>query len=550
MLQLADQEPEKRFILPFATPTATRRRDFTKNMEMAAILYLAESKREKGEHHVFKKSDEKLVFLSEVRYPLWLIPYHGATLIFDGLGLTSHTLSYDAIPDTEVFNKTLRDNRKTTDAYAATLARHKNYFGNIVGKEEITIASLITRSDLVDDFKNYLPRMTKAPNQFTTQAVLTAVNEAREIRAGLDQLSTLRQRTGQDIDNIGASMKLLSRTTGRRIQALRREIRATREKYGEQIEKIKPKVRRKVGEIHRKYTRIIAGKSARAKKQLRGLHENQIKLRKTLRHLNTEAKRCETGRRSGRRGKKTQWTLKLQRIKKKLPGVRKKLKATTKKVRDVEAKLKLEVAQQKTECDERIEAGNKIFLDLQASRDADITMKRREIATLEDLTRHITTSMQALVQRKRAFLKEFDTITLRGGKRLRGLVYVPFYLARYERDDKTRYVVFPPSLVSDMGILTKMKGALGAAKLTALLQPRSKAMAAFMNRLVALIETHPMLQKDLTEAGIQGSILLKKRLRLGVKEGLVKLENEHWISPKEFEAFSKLLYVYTSAVRH
>jgi hypothetical protein len=66
---------------------------------------------------------------------------------------------------------------------------------------------------------------------------------------------------------------------------------------------------------------------------------------------------------------------------------------------------------------------------------------------------------------------------------------------------------------------------------------------------VALIEKNPMLEKDITEAGIQASILLKKRLRVGVKKGLIDLENESWISKKELEAFSKLLYIYTGAVR-
>lgn len=544
----ADKGPKTRFILPFATPTANRLKDFTKNMEMAAILYIAESKREKGQIHVLKKTDEKLVFITEVCYPIWLVPYKRATLIFDGLGTTSHTLCYDRIPNTEVFNKSIRENRETTEALTATLTRNLDYFKSFNGKEEIKIEGLITISDLIDDFKTYLPQMQKAERQFTTKAVLTAIIEDREIQAGIEQLSNLRKRTDRDIENINKSMKLLNKTTVRRIKAIREEVRKTREKYGKQIEKIKPKVKRKILRIHRKYDLKIARKSERFKKRLRRLHENQAKLQKTLRHLKNEVKRCKTRIRSRRRGKKTQWTLKLQRIKKKLPILHKKIDANIKRMRNVETTLELELAQQKTECDGRIEAANGIFLDLQASREAEITMKRREIAALEDLTRHITNLMREMVQTKRVFLKEFDTITMPGEERPRGLVYVPFYLARYEKDDKKRYVVYPPSLVRDMGILTKMKGALGAAKLNALLQSRSKAMATFLNQFVALIEKNPLFEKDITEAGVQASILLKKRLRVGVKEGLIELENENWISKKEFQAFSKLLYIYTSAV--
>jgi len=63
---------------------------------------------------------------------------------------------------------------------------------------------------------------------------------------------------------------------------------------------------------------------------------------------------------------------------------------------------------------------------------------------------------------------------------------------------------------------------------------------------VCLIEKNPMLEKDVTEAGIQYSILTKKRLRLGVKKGLIELERQNWISRKELETFSKTLYIYTN----
>ncbi len=540
---------KRRFILPFATPTASRLKDFTRNMEMAAILYIAESKREKGESRVLKKTDEKLVFITGVCYPIWLIPYQGATLIFDGLGLTSHTLFYEPIPDIEVFNKNIQENRETTEAYTATLTRNTDYFRNFNDKEEIKIDGLIAISDFIDDFKTYLYQMKKAKEQYTTKAVLAATLEDREIQTGVEQLSNLRSRTDKDIKSIEESMKLLNKTTAHRIKAIRGEIRETQKNYGVQIEKLKPKVKRKIRQINRKYDLKITEKSKRFKKRLERLHENQIKLQKTLRHLKTQAKRCKT-RRSSRRGDKIRWALKLKRIKKKLPILRKKIDVSIRRMRNVETAMKLEIAQQKTECEGHIEVANGIFLDHQAAKEAKIAMKRREIATLKDLTRHVTDLMREMVQTKRVFLREFDTITMPRENRLRELVYVPFYLARYEKGDRKRYVVYPPSSVGDMGILTKMKGALGIAKLNALLQSRSKAMAAFLNQLVALIENNPMFEKDITEAAIQASILLRKRLRVGVKEGLRELENQNWISKREFQAFCKLLYIYTSAVRH
>ena len=108
----ARKEPKKRFMLPFATPSMSRFRDFTKNMERAAVLYLAESNRKKGESSLLKKTDEKLVFITEAYYPVWIATCNTTTLMFDGFGISSHTLSLDDTPDTEVFSRDIRRTRR------------------------------------------------------------------------------------------------------------------------------------------------------------------------------------------------------------------------------------------------------------------------------------------------------------------------------------------------------------------------------------------------------------------------------------------------------
>ena len=547
MLAHSKKEPKKGFILPFTTSTAKRLKDFTKNMEMAAILYLAESERKKGESRVLRKKDEKLVFITKAFYPIWLIPYRGATLIFDGRNYTSHTLFYDVVPDIETFNKNLRENRKTTESYTATLYRNKDYFKNFNGKEEIRIEGLIANSDLIDDFKVYLHKMKKAKRHLKNKAILPNTIEDIEIREGIGQLLNLRKRTANDIQTIENSMQLLSTITVKKIKTIRAEIRKTRNNYRKQIEKIKPKVKKKIWRIQNKYNQKIARKSKKFKKEIKRLHENQIELQKTLRYLKTEAKRCKIKMNSKKSDKKIQWNLKLKRIEKKLPAINNRIEANAKKSRKVESALKLEISKQKMECDEHIEAANKIFLDLQASRDAEITVKRREIVTLENLTRDVTNSMREIVHTKRVSLREFDTITLAGKKRSRELVCLPFYLARFEKGDKKRFVVYPPFVVEDMGILTKMKGALGAAKLKSQLQCRSRAITTFLNQLITFIEKNPVLEKNITEAGIQASILLRKRLRVGIKKGLTELEKQNWVSKSELQVFSEILYIYTNA---
>jgi hypothetical protein len=539
-------------MLPFATLGANRFKNFTKNMEMAAILYLAESHRKKGESQLLKKTDEKLVFIAEACYPLWLVPYNRATLVFDGLGLVSHTLSYDVARDVEIFNKDIKRNRRSTEAYTATLTRNIDYFSSFQGKEEIRIEGLVAIPELKETLRHYLPLMKEAKKPFRTTVALRPTVKSCEIQAGIRQLSTLRKKIDDDIKSMEAGMTFLNSATARRVKAIRDEIRKSRETHRKKIKRTKLRSTKRLLRIQAQYNRRITKTSKKFKKKLLRLNRNQVNLKRELRNLRKLAKRCEAKLRSGRSrsGKRSenQWTLKLERTKKKLQALVREIEVNRKRIRVAENAQKLELAKHRIACCTRIESANKMFRDLQGSREAEVIMKRQEIATLEEVTRCITKSMQEMIQNKRLFRAEFDKIVMpRGRQGCRRLVYMPFYLVRYERGDKTRYVVCPPLVVKD-GVLARMKVAFRGAKVKALVQSRSEAIAAFLNQLVPLMDRKPLFEKRVTEAGIRKSILLGNKLRAGLAKGLKELESEDWISKSELRAFSKILYMYASSM--
>ena len=545
------KEPKKTFILPFATPVENRRKDFTKNMETAAILYLAEANRKKGEHPRLKKTEEKLVFITQVCYPIWLIPHNKATLIFDGLGLASHASSFDVTPDVKVFNKDVQRNQKTTESYTATLTRNIDYFRTSQAKEETKIEGLITTPDLKKDLKTLLSLKKKTKKQSRNSVFLKPITRIHEIRSQIKQLSALEKKNDRDIKNINASMKLLNTATARRVKAIKDEIEKIRKTHRKQIKKTKLKMTKSLQQVNNQYNQKIARTSKKYKKRLLQLNKKQTRLKKKAKSLRKEAKQIETKIKSSkppqRKRYERRWIMNLGRTKKKLQTLRKQTKVNSKRIRMVENAQKRELAKQRRACCKRIQSINRKYRDRQGSREAEIIMKRQEIATVEEVTRIITKSMQSVLQKKKLFNAEFEKIFIPQTKKAVRMVYLQFYLARYEKGDKRRYTIYPPSTIEDMGILTKMKGALGATKVKNLIKPRSEAMAAFLNQLLTLFEKKPMLEKDVTEASIQKSILLLKRHRIGISKGLKQLENENWISKKERQVFSKILYTYASA---
>ncbi len=536
-----------KLVLPFATSSGSGIRGFTKDMEMAAVLYLAESNRKKGEGHILKKSDEKLVFLAEGHYPIWSVPWNGGTLLFDGLGIAAHTLYHDKSPDLGAFKKDI-ESARTSEAYSAVLSQNADYFKRFVGEEEETIEGLISSPDFMRDFSAYLPEAKEIERPTSSKAFLPPIINKSEISASVAKLSNAKARIAQDVENTNATMRTLNTTTRENVKAIRAEIKQTRKGSDRKIRKVRRSVTQRTRRIRAKYNKRIATISRRFQKQLGLLHKDRARYEKTWRHLKAEINRCEAKLKSRRRRKnkraETLWTHRLRRLKKKLPVFEKSIREVDKKVARLESARNSEISQQRLKCESLIEQAMKPLMELEASREANIRMKQQEIASLGDTTSLITEQMNELAKSKRTALNKFDAIAVRRRRKNHALVYMPFYFARYEKEDKKRYVIYPPSTVSNMGILTKMKGAMGSPRMKNLLQPRSKAVSLFLSQIVTLIEKDSMFEKEVTETGIQNSILRHKKLRIGAKRGLKQLKDENWLSKDELQTLGKLLYIY------
>ena len=534
-----------KLILQFAAPAEDRATAFTKDMEMAAVFYLAESDREKGERRILKKPAEKLVFVAEACYPVWLFPWREMTLLFDGLGVTKQTLSYDILPDIKAFDNDIQASAKTREAYSVALSQNASYFQSFEGKEEKTIEGLITDAGFIQDFVAYLSEVEEIEKPLTTKAILSPAIGEPEISASVEELSDLRARLRGDIKNLGESMKSLSTRTREQVKALSEEIKEIRKKFDQKIEEVKPRVTERVQQIQESYDEEITRMSKRFERQLRPLHKDRVKFEKMQERLTAETDRCEAEIKSCRlrkdEGSEIQWNQKLEKIRKKLPTLERSIRDIDRKIEDVETAKKLEISQRRTKRDTRIEEAMKDLRELEASREARIRMKQQEMTSLKDTTSSIINQMNEMAESKKAALNELDRIGTPRRREEYALVYLPLYFVCYETELKKRYVVYPPSIVGSMGILTKLKGVFGATKMKSFLQPRSKAITELLNHLVILTEENPVFEKEISDAGIRANILRTTELRIGIKRGLKELRDEKWISESELQSFSELL---------
>ena len=533
----------KKLILPFAITGKDRFKPFTKNMEMAAMFYLAERDRKKGEGHVLKKTEEKLAYIAETCYPIWLIPWRGRTLTFDGLEFTNPAISYDQLPDIKTFENEVQASSTSREAYMATISQNISYFQNFAGKEGKTIHGLITNPNFTSDLMEYLQDAAEIGKKVATKAILKPLLDESEVATSIGELADLRDILEDEIKALGRSMKLLSKGTKEQAKSLQVEIKKTTKEYDQKLRKLKPKVMAKINKIQEKRNEEITRVSQKYDRKLRAFHQQRIRAERDIERYSSDIERIEADIKVARDNKdeagEFQLTRKLDEIKKKLPVLEKEIKKIDKEIENVEDAKKITVSKVMAKPNDRVEEAMKCLHDIEAAKEARTRMEQQELASLEEMTASIIKQIDIMIKAKKAALNEIDGLGTTEKRRKNSLVYITIYFVCYETDGEKRYVVYPPSSVGSMGIKTKLKGVFGAGKMKAFLQSRSQAMTTLLDRLVDLTQENPVFEKEITEAGTEANILRTTELKEGIKKGLSELKDEGWISETEFQILNE-----------
>ena len=182
-------------------------------------------------------------------------------------------------------------------------------------------------------------------------------------------------------------------------------------------------------------------------------------------------------------------------------------------------------------------------MDLEASRDAEVQLCEHEIKELEEQTKLILDQVGRTVKLREVNIENFAKLGVERDPALTGisLFYVPFYVACYEVDSKKRYLFLPPSETNTYGLSTKLKSALGKAKIKQLLVSRFELIASLMDTLQVLVQQNAVFETEMREMGVKMNILNKGSIRENVRKGLASIQQEGWLSEKEYQALSQQL---------
>jgi DNA repair exonuclease SbcCD ATPase subunit len=531
-----------RLILPFSVLSENRTESFSEEREKAVLYCFAELERKKGGGVILRKTEEKLAFLAEVCYPLWLIPWSGFNLLFDGLKGTAYTLTYRNVPNVKTFMENSQRSSKTLETHMTFLSDNVNYFQAPGDEKSISIDALITEPNLLSEFNLYIGEVNQFEASSSRLVLLQPTIDETSISSITQELEDLKSGFKQDVDGLYESMKLLNKTTRNFVKTIRNKVETVKEEFEEEIKKQEGIVTPKVNHINEEYDEQTTKLTKDFENQLLPLQKEKVKLEKTkeqtlqkIEQYNIEAKTCAASKDVvGER----KWKEKTNETKKEFSEIEVKLEELEEKIKKMEEDRTLETFRLRSEWEAKTREAKKDLLELEASRDTEIQIHMQEIEKLESLTAPIIQQIDNMAKLREANLADFEKLEIQRRHKNTSLLYVPFYLACYQAELKKRYVLFPPSVANSIRFTTKLKGVLGKTKVKQLLVPRFKNISSFLNKFLELIKQNAVFEREIYEAGDKADMLKSSSVQKQISSELKQLKEEGWFSEKEYEAFA------------
>jgi len=368
-------------LLPFSVRAEDRVKRFTKDVEKAAIFCLAELDRNKG-GLIRKKPPEKILFVAEACYPIWLVPWGNVTLLFDGIGLRKRTVPFDILPDMNVFLREIKANAKSTDAYLDFLSHNINYFQSFAGKGKKIVRGLIADPSFVKDFGSFLSKAKRVNGPISGKVVLTPFMDKAAVESSVAGLSELRNDLENDLRELNHIVKVLIKMTDEHIKNLTRQNEKIRQRSEKEVSRFKSQAFRKTERMRRRY------------------------LEKRKMQLVEYVKNCEAELSSSEEKKDESslesWRLELKKSRGELSEIEKNLSKIESDVQNVKRERDVQISQLEAEFDAKSKALMSGLEKIINARDTKIALNEEKIKALKDYTSAFIGSISKIVDMRRS----------------------------------------------------------------------------------------------------------------------------------------------------
>jgi len=535
--------PALTLVPPYAIKSNGKKKCLSEDVELAAIVCLAEAERKKKPGLFGVGGAEALAFLSKLHYPLWVIPHNGISFLIDGMNIHENKILYSKPPDIEAFVEHLRRSSNVQELYHSALRSHSETFSDFLSQTEISIRGFIADQKLLSDVRIFSHEITtKTADSSELESLIPAqVNEKRAVDICSRVVEHL-QRLESEIKGFQFAIATASKETKRHVGKLQTEATHIREEYDlkvsdtrVEVDKTKEKLEQerdekieKIAQIHQKevHSRLL---------ERRGWNRELLKLEQNRSEFE---KRRESRKQKGDEIGETRWNARLKDVQNRISDARGKIKSLSDFIR------KSNKETEKTEknlCDtyqKLMEEEEKKVTKLENLRTTELGKKDLEIDELQEETLRLVGKIEQLIELKIERAHAIKQAAIPWKTRTPILFYLPFYLIKYKNSQKDRYRIVPPVIAQEnIGLIKKIRKKLRSyslqSKMNTLLKPRSKSLKVLLDHFGEKMLENDEMRKTVNSVGNSRNLLTFESFEDKIKKGMEDLEAEGWIKSEE-----------------
>ncbi|UCH70951.1 MAG: hypothetical protein JSV29_02970, partial [Candidatus Bathyarchaeota archaeon] len=262
--------------LPYVVENEDRKKPFTRDIEAAAVLCLAESKRKKP--GILGAPPEKLSLISKLHYPLWAVPWENECIIIDGLSILSHTIAYMKTPDVNLFVEDIKRNRSTRELFRRTLKSHTKTFEEFAETTQVFMKSIVANKEILPTILWYVTREPTVKKDSTQTGLSIPLNlDEKAVMKRAESLFSCWRSIQSEIAGLHYAINVLDRETEFHEQKIANEIEQISETFEDQISALRLQVEERVNRLTTELSAKIQSIFQITEKELKAALEERTK---------------------------------------------------------------------------------------------------------------------------------------------------------------------------------------------------------------------------------------------------------------------------------
>ncbi|NIQ07824.1 MAG: hypothetical protein GWO20_19530, partial [Candidatus Korarchaeota archaeon] len=297
-------------ILPYVVEDEDRKKPFTRDMEAAAVLCLAEAKRKKP--GILGAPPESLSFVSKMHYPLWAIPWENECVVVDGLGILSHTIVHMKPPDVKLFVEDLKRSKTARELFRSALKSHSKTFEDFVETTRVSMNTIVANREILSTISRYIEQgliLKKGATEPVTSIPLKLDEKAAMERA--ENLFNRWKLIQSEKKGLRYAINVLHEETKLHEQKIVGEIEQMWETFEDKISRLKSEVEERIEQLTTerdvKIKRIFKVSERELKVALKERAKDEQKLEKLERDKHVYQKRKQIRKSRGDETGVTYW---------------------------------------------------------------------------------------------------------------------------------------------------------------------------------------------------------------------------------------------------